>query len=151
MTSERTCVCGLDERWQTEGTGGLQPEEIERVETTGHVHRVVPKRGPAFLHICGPVGTPSARSWVDEQSQETIDSGGEGLLVMDEFNDCIVGIAERFHDTFVVYDRTKVLARMMETGLSEEDALEHFYYNTVGAWVGAATPAFITFPPSGAE
>lgn len=54
--SEQTCVCGLDERWQTEGTGGLKPDEIRRVQTDGRVHRVVPKRGPAFLHICGPIG-----------------------------------------------------------------------------------------------
>ena len=49
-------MCGLDTRWQTEGTGGLTPDEILRVETQGRVHRVVPKRGPAFLHLCGPIG-----------------------------------------------------------------------------------------------
>jgi hypothetical protein len=151
MQSDQQCLCGLDKRWKVEGTGGLKPDEIERVESTGRVHRVVPKKGPSFLHICGSVGTSSARAWVDEQSQESIDGCDEGLLVMDEFDDCIVGIAERFHDKFVVYDRDKVLARMMEKGLSEEEAVEHFYFNTVGAWVGAATPAFITFPPSGAD
>jgi hypothetical protein len=54
------CECGLDERWQTEGTGGLAPDAIERVETTGRVHRVIPKRGPAFLHICGRIGVEAA-------------------------------------------------------------------------------------------
>jgi hypothetical protein len=30
----------------------------------------------------------------------------------------------------------------MEEGMTEEDALEHYYYNIAGSWVGEKTPIF---------
>jgi hypothetical protein len=80
------------------------------------------------------------REWIDQYADET----GEPLLVMDGFDDCIAGIVQRFNDTFVVYDKHKVLARLIGDGMSEEEAAEFWAFNQVGAWMGEGTPGFLT-------
>ena len=85
----------------------------------------------------------TAREWVDAVSEET----DEPFLVMDDFDDCIVGIGHRFHDSFVVYDRAKVIAKLMERdGMDYDEAEEYFGFNIVGGWHGERTVAFIEFP-----
>jgi hypothetical protein len=62
---------------------------------------------------------------------------------MDGFDDCIVGIVERFNDTFVLYDRRKVVAKLMADGMDHEEAEEWYSFNQLGAWVGEHTPGFL--------
>ena len=72
------------------------------------------------------------------------------LLFMDGYDDCIAGVVERFgQDPIVCYDKFKVIAKLMDGGMSHEEALEWFYFNQIGAWVGDGTPCFIvtTEPP----
>lgn len=96
--------------------------------------------------------TSNAREWIDQVSDENFnDDDSNGLLVMDGYDDCIVGIGRRFNDTFVVYDLKKVLAKLQADGMTEEEALEFHEFNQVGAWVGGSTPAFLEFPPQGDE
>ena len=74
------------------------------------------------------------------------DLGAEDALIMDGFDDCILGILERFgiDQPIVVYDREKVIAKLMDNdGMTHEEALEFYYFNQVGAWVGEKTPAFL--------
>ena len=74
------------------------------------------------------------------------DLGAEDALIMDGFDDCILGILERFgiDEPIVVYDREKVIAKLMDNdGMTHEEALEFYYFNQVGAWVGEKTPAFL--------
>ena len=74
------------------------------------------------------------------------DLGAEEALIMDGFDDCVVGILERFgiDQPIVVYDREKVIAKLMDRdGMTHEEALEFYYFNQVGAWVGEKTPAFL--------
>jgi len=68
------------------------------------------------------------------------------LLKMDGFDDCIVGICERFGmDSVLAYDREKVLATLVSRdGMTEEEAEEFFEYNQIGAWMGDKTPVFVT-------
>ena len=67
------------------------------------------------------------------------------LTVMDGYDDCIAGVVERFGmDPIVCYDKTKVLARLQEDGMSEEEAEEFWSFNQIGAWVGEQTPCFLT-------
>ncbi|NBV78155.1 hypothetical protein EBR66_08395 [bacterium] len=68
------------------------------------------------------------------------------LLKMDGFDDCIVGICERYGmDTVLAYDREKVLAKLMSRdGMTEEEANEFFEFNQIGAWMGELTPVFVT-------
>ena len=66
------------------------------------------------------------------------------LLFMDGYDDCIAGVIERFgQEPIVCYDKLKVLAKLRADGMAEEEALEWFYVNQVGAWVGDATPCFL--------
>ena len=67
------------------------------------------------------------------------------LLKMDGFDDCIVGICERFGmDAVLAYDREKVLAKLMTDGMTRDEAEEFFEYNQIGAWMGDKTPVFVT-------
>lgn len=88
------------------------------------------------------------RDFVNRFNDEHFGEGEEGLLVMDGFDDCIVGVGQRFTDHFVVYDFKKVIARLMEDGLTEEEAIEFHEFNQLGAWVGPRTPVFLHLPES---
>jgi hypothetical protein len=70
-----------------------------------------------------------------------------GLLQMDGFEDCTAGICVRFgQPPILIYDRQKVIAKLMAGGLSEEEAEEYFDFNQIGAWLGDRTPAFLIRP-----
>ena len=87
------------------------------------------------------------REWIDEVSDEL--SGGDesgGLLLMDGFDDCIVGIGQRFTDYAVVYDFERVIAKLMADGMTRDEAIEFHEFNQLGAWVGSSTPIFLRFP-----
>ena len=71
----------------------------------------------------------------------------DGPLKADGYDDCIIGLCRRFNDVFLVYDRAKVIAKLVAGGLTEEEAEEHFEFNIAGAWVGASTPGFVEAQP----
>ncbi len=67
----------------------------------------------------------------------------EEIIIYDEFEDAIIGLADRFGmDTSVAYDYDKVIKILMED-MSYEEAVEHFDFNVIGGWVGDSTPVFI--------
>jgi hypothetical protein len=69
----------------------------------------------------------------------------EGMLTMDGYEDCIAGIVERFgQESIVCYDKEKVLKKLQDDGMEEDEAIEFFYFNQLGAWMGEGTPCFIT-------
>lgn len=89
----------------------------------------------------------TAREFVDRFSDEFVmGDDSNGLLVMDGYDDCIVGVGQRFTDHFVVYDLDKVLAKLMADGMTEDEAIEFHEFNQLGAWVGPGTPVFLRFP-----
>lgn len=67
------------------------------------------------------------------------------ILFMDGFDDdCIAGIGIRFgQEPIIMYDYDKVITQLIKDGMSEDDAIEWFDYNIIGAWVGDRTPGFI--------
>lgn len=68
----------------------------------------------------------------------------EELMFMDGYDDCIVGIVERFGQAPIIcYDKFKILESLVKDGMTEEEAEEFFYFNQIGAWVGDRTPCFI--------
>lgn len=65
------------------------------------------------------------------------------------FDEAILGIAHRFGGLAVVaYDRGRVIDVLMRDGLDREEAEEFFEFNTIGAWMGDATPVFIDTRPA---
>jgi hypothetical protein len=66
------------------------------------------------------------------------------LLVMDGFDDCIDGIVYgKMRELVVVYDREKVIEKIMTHGMTYAEAEEYHEYNQADAWVGDTTPMFI--------
>jgi hypothetical protein len=61
----------------------------------------------------------------------------ETFLKADGFDDAIIGFDE--NSLRLIYSMSKCLDILMED-MSDEDALEHFYYNVSGAYVGEQTP-----------
>lgn len=69
----------------------------------------------------------------------------DGMLKMDGFDDCVVGICERFGmEAVLAYDRDKVIEKLVTDGMTQEEAEEFFEYNQIGAWMGDRTPVFVT-------
>lgn len=67
------------------------------------------------------------------------------LLCMDDCDDCIVGVVERFgQPPIVCYSKPKVIKRLMADGMSEEEAEEFWSFNQIGAWAGDNTPCFLS-------
>jgi hypothetical protein len=64
---------------------------------------------------------------------------------MDGYDNCLVGVVEQFgRPPILCYDRSKVIAKLCEEGMELEEALDFFYFNQIGSWVGETTPCFIT-------
>jgi len=66
------------------------------------------------------------------------------MLKADGFNDAILGIGRRCgQPDILAYDVEKVIAILVEQGMSQEEAEEYFEFNIAGAWVGELTPVWI--------
>ena len=63
--------------------------------------------------------------------REEIDEIAEGAIVMDGFDDCIVGVSEEFGmETRIVYSKQRIIQKLVKTGhMDEEEADEYFYFN----------------------
>jgi len=73
------------------------------------------------------------------------DADEHDLLVMDGYDDCILGVVERFgQPPIVCYSTLKVLESLMRSGMTEEEAVEWFEFNQIGAGMGESTPCFLT-------
>lgn len=63
------------------------------------------------------------------------------IVFADGFDKCIIGLGQCFDSYKVIYDRSKVIASLMEH-MTQEDAEEFFEYNVVGSYIGESTPIF---------
>lgn len=68
----------------------------------------------------------------------------EEVILADGFEEAFMGIARQFGKPFAVYSFEKCL-EILQREMTEEDAIEYFYYNVEGAWVGENTPAFMSW------
>lgn len=69
------------------------------------------------------------------------------LLTMDGYDDCILGLCTRQgSDPFIVYDRAKVIKRLMQDGMTEDEASDFHQFNQADAFRGPHTPAFLIRP-----
>lgn len=53
----------------------------------------------------------------------------------------IIGVFQQFNKYFVAYDTVKIIGILVKSGMTHEEAQEHFEYNMVGGYIGEATPA----------
>jgi hypothetical protein len=76
---------------------------------------------------------------------DAVEIFGDDLMTMDGFDDCIVGIATgKGRESVIIYDREKVIHKLMNDGMTYEEAEEYHDYNQADAWVGEKTPMFLT-------
>ena len=64
------------------------------------------------------------------------------VLFADGFDDAIIGVGRSFDKYKVIYDKSKVIKKLMED-MTCEEAEEYFEYNIIGAYVGDGTPMFL--------
>jgi hypothetical protein len=78
-----------------------------------------------------------------DELQETVDDG-EPYLQPDGFEDCLLGVLVGIAapDT-LVYDKTKILAKLAQQSMTAEEAQEYFDFNIAGAYVGPKTPVYL--------
>lgn len=62
----------------------------------------------------------------------------EEILKADGFDEAVIGIEER--SMRLIYSVKKCIDILIEEGMEEEDAFDHYYYNIEGSWVGEKTP-----------
>jgi hypothetical protein len=72
---------------------------------------------------------------------EWVDRTGEELMLFTGFDDAIVGVGQQFSNPpLVIYSHTKMIEMILEDGGTYEEAIEHFSFNIIGAWMGEQTP-----------
>ena len=63
---------------------------------------------------------------------------------MNGYDDCILGVVERFGAApHLIYDKSCVIKKLMKDGMDENEAVEFYEFNQLGAWLGENTPAFL--------
>lgn len=78
---------------------------------------------------------------VREYLYEVLD---EEAVIYDGFDEAVLGVSERFgEDAVIIYDKEKVIDILMKDGMTDEEAIEHFYYNVLGTYAGKYTPIFL--------
>jgi hypothetical protein len=81
---------------------------------------------------------------MNQDLKDLIETFADDPMIMDGYDDCIIGVIERFGQTnHVVYDYDLVIKKLMSEGMTEEEASEWYNFNMLGSYVGESTPAFI--------
>jgi hypothetical protein len=108
---------------------------------------------PDLKLIDGGAGMSDATGFANSTvtlAEQLLDLGVESALTMDGYDDCAVGILERYGmESIVIYDKEKVIEKLMADGCdSYEGALEFYEYNQLGGWHGDMTPGFLIRLPA---
>ena len=77
-----------------------------------------------------------------------LDIGVEDALIMDGYDDCVIGVLERFGmEPIVLYDKERVIQKLIDEGCdSYEGAVEYYEFNQLG-WHGPNPPGFLVRLP----
>jgi hypothetical protein len=76
-------------------------------------------------------------------TRDEINELAEGAILLDGFDDCIIGITEEFgNGPRILYSKEKIINKLMED-MSEEESLEYFDFNIIGGYFGEQNPIFL--------
>ena len=80
-----------------------------------------------------------------ENVDEWLKSIDQSSLFADGFDDAIVGVSQDgYTGSFrVCYSVTRCYDALRADGMTEEEAMEYFEYNVLGANMGPTTPIFV--------
>lgn len=62
----------------------------------------------------------------------------EEFLIADGFDDAIIGVDEL--SMRLIYSVSKCIDILINTGMTDEDALDYFFFNVSSAYIGNKTP-----------
>ena len=68
----------------------------------------------------------------------------EDMLFADGFDGALIGCGERMGVTVALYSITTCIEILVSDGMTEDEAIEYFDYNVLGAYMGENTPMFCT-------
>lgn len=92
-------------------------------------------------------GTPS-QDPVTEILQEVEGINPDAMFPTD-MREAIIGYVERFGmQPVILLDKEKCMDILMKYGMPEDEAVDFFYFNTIGSWMGEGTPCFATIDKS---
>jgi len=82
-------------------------------------------------------------------AERLLDLGVESALIMDDYDDCVIGVLERYGmENIVLYDKEKIIQKLIDDGCdSYEGAVEFYEFNQLGGWHGDKTPGFLVKLP----
>ena len=84
------------------------------------------------------------RNGTECMNRDIVAEANEDMLFADGFDDALVGYIERAGmPSIACYDKDKCI-EILAKDMTHEDAIEYFYFNTAGAYVGENTPCFFT-------
>jgi hypothetical protein len=87
------------------------------------------------------------RSSSENKILEWIDETFDVVVYPTGFEDCIVGVGERFGGPPVaVLDLEKMLTQLEKDGMTRDEALEYFEFNILGAHIGDENPVYMHVP-----
>jgi hypothetical protein len=79
----------------------------------------------------------------DDLFDDLAEENPEALLA-DGFESCLLGYTcNHHHPVVAVYDLGQCVRKLMDDGLSEDEAVEYLSFNTLGAYVGVNGPLFV--------
>ena len=92
-------------------------------------------------------------SHISDQDREALSQDNPEALLADGLEDAFVGYGYAFGSkALAIYDEEKCIEIFMKRDeMTREDAIDFFYYNVKGAFVGDGTPIFMTPRTRGSE
>ena len=66
------------------------------------------------------------------------------MIFADGFEKAFLGVGTQFNKKVAVYSSKEVILNLMaDSDMTFDEAVEYFYYNVVGSYVGEETPIFL--------
>jgi len=82
--------------------------------------------------------------YIWDMKLEEIKEIAEGAILLDGFDDAIIGIVEEFgNGPRILYSKSRIIQILMEN-MSEEDAEDYYYYNILGMYASPQNALFLT-------
>jgi len=70
------------------------------------------------------------------------DMNVEDVVVLDDMDDCIIGIAKTFNGCVLVYSEMLIIEHLSKW-MEQDDAWDYYDFNIVGGYFGENNPVFM--------
>ena len=89
-------------------------------------------------------------AWLAQQEKELeqYEAECDDPVIFPEFQKALIGFGEQFSQKVAIYDYTRCLEILAKRGMTYPEAIEYMDFNVLGAYMGRATPVFLTEPRS---